>query len=195
MRNPRITQQNILHNPRIAQQSVLCNPRIARIFCTILGLRSRILCTILGLRRDAVEVKTSVIVLPQYNVCSAFLAQSITTAAFVLHLLVKNYLVVISDNLGQVVVKHLSPLNHCRGVQRPLTLPFLHTSILGDTLDRQLVLLVPAAVVDPRDVLLLAKGESSWVDGLHLGQIMLLKVPEKEDSERTVVGEVAWGRD
>ena len=81
------------------------------------------------------------------------------------------------DNLVQVVMEHLPPLDEGRGVQAP-SAP--HGSILRDALDRQLVLLVPSAVIDAWDVLLLPKDEGMRVDGLHLGQITLLEVSAKK---------------
>ena len=77
------------------------------------------------------------------------------------------------DNLGQVAMEHLPPLDQCRGIQAP-SAP--HTSILRATLDRQLILFVLSAVVDARNVLFLAEDEGVWVDSLHLGQITLLEV-------------------
>ena len=80
------------------------------------------------------------------------------------------------DNLGQVVMEHLPPLDQCRGAQAP---PAPHGSILRDTLDCQLVLFVPSAVVYARDVFLLTEDEGIRVDRFHLGQITLLEVSVK----------------
>ena len=79
------------------------------------------------------------------------------------------------DNLGQVAMEHLPPLDQCRGIQAP-SAP--HTSILRATLDRQLILFVLSAVVDARNVLFLAEDEdcpgsfcdkeNKWIDRIKV---------------------------
>ncbi len=99
------------------------------------------------------------------------------------------HLVVSPDDLGQVPVEHLPPLDESCGGQVPCPT----SSVLGGpsprplprvTLNGELVVVVSLVAIVTLDVLLLAEHVSSRVHCLHLAEVASLKGPVVQGREQ-----------